>query len=79
LLPFLEKYNLEALPKLQKLTLVGITPTLLTHAQFVAAAEKMAINEMDCHFLQRPASTFAQDIKLPLSPTLYYKNQRLDL
>lgn len=79
LLPFLEKYNLEALPKLQKLTLVGITPTLLTHAQFVAAAEKMAINEMDCHFLQRPASTFAQDIKLSLSPTLYYKNQRLDL
>lgn len=79
LLPFLEKYNSDTLPKLQKLTLVGITPTLLTHAQFIGAVGKMAINEMDCYFLQRPLPSFAQDIKLPLTPTLYYKNQRLNL
>lgn len=80
LLPFLEKYNAETLPKLQKLTLVGITPTLLTHAQFIAAVDKMTIDEMDCYFLQRPSPSFAQDIKiLPLTPTLYYKDQRLNL
>ncbi|KAG5368742.1 hypothetical protein CKK34_2378 [Yarrowia sp. E02] len=79
LLPHLEKYNAETLPNLQKLTLVGITPSLLTHPQFVAALEKMAIKTLDCHLVQKPSASLAQDLKLPLTPTLYYKNQRLNL
>lgn len=77
LLPFLEKFPKETLPKLEKLTLAGIPPTLLTHPQFIVAVEKMSISELDCYFLQRPPATLSQDIKLPLTPTLYYKNQRL--